>query len=474
MMTSRRRLLFCASALGVWATTAATLAACSDDAAPRPAFEPPNEDSGTRASLPETGAVPDALAPDAPDTKPPFDPKDEPVVCAEEPCAVELTAGENHFCVRMSDGTARCWGDDARGSLGGPSPALDGGVHTVTVDGLTGAAQISAGGTTTCARLDDGGVVCWGGNDVGQLGRALDPPSVDDGAHPEIAPVALPSAATRVDVGVRSACATLTSGEVWCWGANSQRLLARDTDAGTGGPAPADLGALAITRTAAGTDTAFGITTTGELVSWGSTAGTNGSVSGRIASLSPDPRPVLIDVDGVTSFAVSSTTMYQPGGGFPRPPARGLAHACAVSKAGLLYCWGDSNAGAMGTGLPDVARLPTLAAVESDKAYPQQVAAGGEITCVRLTDGSVQCAGDDGLGALGRGKAEKFSMFFVPATAFEGHAVRVATSRGAVCALVQGGSVVCWGSNLLGELGQGTTDDEPHPSPVPVAFQKGQ
>jgi len=154
---------------------AAAIVACSSEGE-RNAFEEPEADSG-KPNLPEAapptsedGASPaDAGAEDA---KPPFDPTDETVTCADDAgCAVQLVAGENHFCARMSDGTARCWGDNAKGSLGtrdaGTAPegtwigdaGADGGTVPGTgfvvsnVVGLEGATQLSAGGTTTCTHI---------------------------------------------------------------------------------------------------------------------------------------------------------------------------------------------------------------------------------------------------------------------------------------------------------------------------------
>jgi alpha-tubulin suppressor-like RCC1 family protein len=52
----------------------------------------------------------------------------------------------------------------------------------------------------------------------------------------------------------------------------------------------------------------------------------------------------------------------------------------------------------------------------------------------------------------------------------KGRAVHVAPGNGAVCALMQGGTVECWGSNVHGELGQPEPDYLDHPSPLPVRF----
>jgi alpha-tubulin suppressor-like RCC1 family protein len=180
--------------------------------------------------------------------------------------------------------------------------------------------------------------------------------------------------------------------------------------------------------------------------------------------------PSLLAVDSVSSLAASSWLDYLPPfDGTSYPPERGLAHACAVAK-GRLYCWGDSLVGAMGVGLPGRVILPTAVIVRSD-GYPQQVAVSRESTCVRLTDGSIQCTGDDTFGQLGRGAdAGRFAEFFTPASAFVGHAVAVAMSDTTTCALVQGGKVLCWGGNRHGELGQGTTDEVPHHAPLAVRF----
>lgn len=467
MIHSLRRLTLWIA--GATCAAAAALACGSDDT--RPSFDAPD---GGGANLPDASPSPEASAPvDAGPSKPPFDPTDEAIVCAGTPCAVELVAGEHHFCARMSDGAVRCWGDNAYGSLGvDDAPASDGsdaGVLATRVADLEGATQLSAGGATTCALTGDAGVVCWGGNDHGQLGLTVAPPTVDGDPHATPAPVALAASALRVDVGPRTACATLASGEAFCWGDNTQKQLARTTEEDVGGPAKAELGALAVRRTAAGTGSSFGITDAG-LVSWGALGGPEGSVAARVASVSPDPHPLAILGGPVSSFAVGSTRFYRPPGGFPPPPLRGVAHACAI-VSGDVYCWGVSLMGALGTGLPDPAPTPLPALVTSEEAWPQQVACAGDISCVRLTDGSVQCAGDNTTGVLGKDpEAAPFSMFFEPVPSFTGHAARIATSVGTACALVQGGGVVCWGSNERGELGQGTIDADPHTEPVSIRF----
>lgn len=449
----------------------ATLVACSTSDGGPITFD--DDVDASDASLPDTAAAETSTFDASADAKPGFDPADELVECAVTPCATEIVAGAAHFCARMSDGSVRCWGGNDHGELGyaGDAPSPDGGAGTFvvgTVTDLAGATVLAAAGSTTCAVIGDGGARRWGSDDTGQLGRGGSPPAYDYDAHPVPVPVALPSAATRVDVGPRSACASLANDETWCWGDNTQLLLARTTDAEVGEPARAELGAFVVKRTAPGSTSGLGLTSGGDVISWGAVAGPDGVVGGRASSVSPDARPDAIKLGSVTSLSVSSTTLVQQGGRPPPPPLR-FAHACAVAN-GVLHCWGASQKGALGTGFPDPAPVPTRANVNSAKGWPQQVAVAGEISCVRLTDGTVQCAGDNSSGAIGQGLDVDYLMFFVPIAGIGDRIVRVATADNSVCALAKTGRVVCWGSNAHGELGHGTTDQDPHPVPAPVEF----
>lgn len=461
----------------VLSATTGTLLACSDDAAtPRPSFDSVDAAPDVAPDLPE--AAPDAGPPeDSGIERPPFDPSDEPVVCADAgPCATELVAGSNHFCARMSDGTVRCWGDDEYGALGG---SKEKGATTVLVADVGGATQLSASGSTTCARQDDGGVMCWGSNASGQLGLDADKPSWDQFPH-GAAKVALTEPAERVDVGPRHACAVLGGGKLACWGTNELAQLARDGASldFVMVPGPAAVAPLAVAATALGSGTTLARTTTGTVVSWGAVSGNEGFLGGRMSSISPDPLPNAIPgLDGVTSLVASETMFKDEGGPLGAPPTIGPippgppprhAHACALAK-GEVYCWGKSDTSALCTGLPDNELWPTPAPILG-KAWPQRLSAGDEITCARMTDGTIQCCGADAYGRLGTGRTQPFSAFFSPIASFEHHAVSVATSRRAVCALVQGGTVECWGSNAHGELALAEPDEDPHPKPVAIDF----
>jgi alpha-tubulin suppressor-like RCC1 family protein len=487
--------------VGVAALSAGAVIACGSDGASADRGFQEADSAPDAPVLPEAAAASDSAPPrDAGFERGPFDPADEAIVCASAtaPCAKELVAGSNHFCARMSDGTVRCWGDDSFGALGaGASPGPKGGGDagdagdagvvdsgspsaTKRVTGLTGATQLSAAHSTTCARVDKGAVLCWGGNEYGQLGLSQKA-AFDLDTHDLAKPVALDSAAARVDVGATSACAVLASGDVWCWGNHEQLQLARNgvPSQFVLGPGPASLGSVVLKKTNPGTTTMLGVTASGDVVSWGAVGGKDGVVCGRMSSISPDPLPsAILGLKNVTSLAVTPSLFQGEGNSLvatgigPVPPPGGgpgrHAHACAVS-GGSVSCWGQSDRGALCTGFPDPELEPAAAPIAS-KAWAQQVAVGDEITCARLTDGTIQCCGDDTKGRLGTGVVGLYSAFFTPASAFKGRAVQVSASNRAVCALVQGGTVECWGSNAHGELGTSEPDDNGHPTPVKVAF----
>lgn len=444
------------------ATSCALAIACSDSA-PAP-FDPPSADSGAAdaaAHLPpasEAGPIEDA----APDAAPPVD---EAVTCDVAPCPVEIVAGQTRFCVLMSDQTVRCWGDDTQGALGrDPGDGGDAGAIAPVspVQGLTQVTQLSAAGTTTCARSATGAVTCWGGNDSGQL--ALSTSDYDRHAKPTA--VTLTGSAARVDVGPRGACATLTSGDVMCWGANDQGQLARPLSVQIGGPTKIASQTGKIVQTAVSTNTYFAVDDTGKIASWGATTGAVGAVAGRVSSVSPDPLPGVLSLDSISSLAVSPWRDDFSPIDFSE---LGIAHACAIAH-GKVYCWGQSSLGAMGFGVPFAFVTPTEALLR-DGANPIRVAVSTENTCLQMTDGTLQCAGDDSRGQLGRGAdAGLFSDVFTKATAFTDHALRLAVSDNSTCVIVRGGKVMCWGGNSNGELARGTTDDDPHVTPAVVKF----
>jgi alpha-tubulin suppressor-like RCC1 family protein len=142
--------------------------------------------------------------------------------------AKAIDAGGSHTCAVLDDDSVRCWGAGGGGQLGYGNPNSVGDTATRTpasvgpVDVGPGrtARAISAGGDHTCAVLDDASVRCWGSGVFGQIGYP-DTISLGDSQTPgSVGPVDLGPGrtATAVGTGDLHTCALLDDSSVRCWG----------------------------------------------------------------------------------------------------------------------------------------------------------------------------------------------------------------------------------------------------------------
>ncbi|MGO9899306.1 MAG: putative Ig domain-containing protein [Solirubrobacteraceae bacterium] len=138
--------------------------------------------------------------------------------------ATQAAVGFAHSCALLSTGAAECWGSNTAGQLGAGQPGNGQSSDYVTspqqVQGLTTATQIAAGGAETCVLLNGGQVDCWGSNGNGGLGSGT-----TGGSSDAPAPVSAITNATQIAVSDSHACALLATGQVQCWGQNSQGEL---------------------------------------------------------------------------------------------------------------------------------------------------------------------------------------------------------------------------------------------------------
>jgi len=144
--------------------------------------------------------------------------------------AQAISAGGVHTCALLDDGSVLCWGYGALGQLGyGNTDTIDTPSSLGPVDLGSGrtASAITAGQLHTCAILDDGSVRCWGFGNDGRLGYAntksigqIQTPgsrgTVDLGAG---------RTATAISAGQSHTCARLDNGKVLCWGAGANGRL---------------------------------------------------------------------------------------------------------------------------------------------------------------------------------------------------------------------------------------------------------
>jgi alpha-tubulin suppressor-like RCC1 family protein len=88
------------------------------------------------------------------------------------------------------------------------------------------------------------------------------------------------------------------------------------------------------------------------------------------------------------------------------------------------------------------------------------VAAAAGHSCAVLNDGTIQCWGTDDNGQLGDGNSGTYAESATPVQVLNiANATSVAAGDNHTCARLADGTVTCWGANSSGELGDGTTTD---------------
>ena len=239
--------------------------------------------------------------------------------------------GLKHTCAILEDDTLTCWGLDSYGALGnGNSDTSDKYTpQTITTPSDRKVVKVEPGATHTCILLDDGGVMCWGRDNVGQLGNG----DTSDTIHAPSSNVELPEgrAATDLSVGDHHSCALLDNGSITCWGLNNYGQLGENTTTNRLIPVYAHLptGSPAVS-VSVGQHSSCAILENNSVYCWGHNHfGRLGiGVTGGIYQI-----PMF--VEGATNV-VDLSLDYD--------------HTCALSENGSISCWGRGKYGPLGIG----------------------------------------------------------------------------------------------------------------------------
>jgi hypothetical protein len=151
----------------------------------------------------------------------------------------------------------------------------------------------------------------------------------------------------------------------------------------------------------------------------------------------------------------------------------GYFHTCARWNDGLVRCWGDDEFGQLGDGGSSATCLGSTGAAACQRTphlvgglpVAAHVTAGGNHTCVLGADGTVWCWGANDEGQLGLGSTGPFETTPSQVPGLTGVSALAAGGEH-TCARVTDGTVYCWGYNDLGQLGDGTGNSRATPAPV--------
>jgi alpha-tubulin suppressor-like RCC1 family protein len=314
------------------------------------------------------------------------------------------------------------------------------------------AIDVAAGTWHTCAVLEGGGVKCWGSNQFGMLGYPVDE-NPCTGLTPDTCPlVDVGAPVLQITAGVYHTCALLEGGDVKCWGhagGGGADVCYEMLGPGAEVPGwgfvddPSTIGALDLGTTVEQLSTSAGHssvrTADGEVIVWGCW--------------------------GLLGYPEGESGTQPEFGGTAIQVSTGDAHHCVLVEGGDVYCWGYNEYGQLGYGHTEFVwadEIPGGAGPVDLGGPAVQVSAGGFHTCAILEGGDVVCWGKGLNGRLGYGNSENIGNDEVPADAgtidLGGQAVQISTGRSHTCAILDGGTLKCWGGILFG-MGETIGDD---------------
>lgn len=281
----------------------------------------------------------------------------KPVLMGDSLSNQYVSAGMSHSCGWKDDGRIVCWGYDGVGQVSG---------HL----GATGFTQVSAGMGHTCGLKNDGSILCWGNNIDGQV--TGNPGTTNF---------------TQVSAGGGHTCGLRNDYRIVCWGSDGDDQISDNPDTPN------------FTQVSAGGFHTCGLQNDGLVYCWGSNY--FGQVWGN---------PFTRDFTQVSA---------------------GMFHTCGLKSDSSIVCWGSDGYGQVSGHLGATGFT--------------QVSAGGYHTCGLKSDGSIVCWGAGTTNTVLPHVGQ--SIVPVPNSSF----TQVSTGWFHTCGLKSDGSIVCWGYDLFGQ-----------------------
>jgi alpha-tubulin suppressor-like RCC1 family protein len=329
-------------------------------------------------------------------------------------------------------------------------------ISSAVAGAAAGSLTIAAGNDATCGLLPLGRAYCFGQGNL--IGFSRDSTCFND-VQP-LGPLACTLIPLRiagqlnmvsVSVGGSVACGITSDSHAYCWGSQDFGQLGNGI-ASTGSSTtpnlvigPVTRTAVSLNRVAAGGDHACGLNAQGNALCWG--------------------RDNSFQLGNGDGLAVNSTTPIPVAGGFLFSSiTAGGAHSCAIRASdNIAMCWGDNSQGQLGNGI--VGGTSDTPVTVSGAPPFVAISAGGLYTCGLTAQSTVYCWGSNQFGQLGRGSVDPSGSG--SAIQVAGTYKAVAAGSATTCAITTGGAASCWGRNNYGQLGTGSIGNNAN-APVSV------
>ena len=252
-----------------------------------------------------------------------------PVMIPSNRSVVTVGMGEQHTCAILDDDSLMCWGRDQDGEIGNGIEE-DVAQYTpisIVIPTIRNAISVDGGHTNTCVLFDDGGIMCWGKDHVGQNGDG----GSSSTTHSPGSNVALPEGRSAIDlsVGAYHSCAVLDDFSITCWGWNAYGQIGDNTTTDAISPVLVQLPAGAkATDVDAGDHHTCAVLENGSVNCWG---------WNKYKQVSGSDWTILTPqhVDGTNSFVHVVVA---------------ARHSCALAENGTISCWGENGNGQLGIG----------------------------------------------------------------------------------------------------------------------------
>jgi alpha-tubulin suppressor-like RCC1 family protein len=303
-----------------------------------------------------------------------------------------ISAGFAHSVAVTSTGAVLAWGKNYNGDLGNGSTTDSDVPVKVDLPAGTQVIAIAAGSEHSLAVTSTGAVLAWGYNADGELGNG------GTGSSNVPVNVSLPAGTrvTAVAAGALHSLAVTSTGAVLAWGYNA------DGELGNGGTTNSDVPVMVklpagtkVTAVAAGGYYSLALTATGRVLAWGYDAdgelGDGGTTNSHV--------PVMVKLPAgtkVTAFAAGGSPEGVGGTTF------GPGHSLALTASGAVLAWGYNTDGELGNGGTASSELPVR--VKLPAGTKVTAVAAGELNSLAVTSrGTVLAWGGNNFGQLGDG-----------------------------------------------------------------------
>jgi alpha-tubulin suppressor-like RCC1 family protein len=259
--------------------------------------------------------------------------------------------------------------------------------------------------------MNDGSAWCWGSNYTGQIGDG----TTDERDWP-VQVAALGNSVSTISAGYDRTCAIKTDGSLWCWG---EKL----------GPSPVQVQALgnAVTQVSVGFAHICAVKNDNTAWCWGWNA------YGQLGD------GTLYDSD--TPIQVSPAHLGQV-----YQVAAGHDHTCALKNDATIWCFGGNASGQLGN--------ETVSTLDFVQAYNQGSSSYAFVMAGLYDSWALQA--DGSLWEWGAAKEMNAVSEPTKVDGLGGPVSAVGVGPDHTCALKADGTLVCWGYNDSGELGNGT------------------